>query len=52
VAKAPVMVVVQPVIKRERRGGAAGRARRRDCGWVHVWRLNSWQRAMRAGVVR
>jgi len=30
VVKAPVMVVVQPVIKHERRG-AAGRARTRDC---------------------
>jgi len=52
VAKAPVPTVVQRVIKRERWGGAAGRACTRDCGWVHVWRLNSWQRAMRAGVVR
>jgi len=31
VAKAPVMVVVQPVIKHEREDGAAGRARMRDC---------------------
>src|SRR5215831_2246717 len=52
VAKAPVMVVVQPVIKRERqgRGGRPGP----HAGWctAQVGRLNSWQRAMGAGVVR
>ena len=45
-AKAPVMVIVQPVIKHEREdgGGRPGP----HAGWwtAHVWRLNSWQRAM------
>ena len=51
-ANALVTAAVQPVIKRERQGQSG----RPDPGaglcTAHVWRLNSWQRAMRAGVVR
>ena len=52
VAKAPVTAAVHPVIKRERRrrGGRPGPYA--GLCTAHVWRLNSWQRAVQAGVVR
>ena len=52
VAKAPVMVVVQPVIKHERRGRGGRPGPHAGLCTAHVERLNSWQRAVWAGVVR
>ena len=50
-AKAPVMVVVQPVIKHEREDGGGRPGPHAGLCSAHVQRLNSWQRARRAGVV-
>ena len=51
VAKAPVTAVVQPVIKHERQGRGGRPGPHAGLCTAHVERLNSWQRAMRAGVV-
>ena len=51
-AKAPVVAAVQPVIKRGRRGRVGRPGPRAGLWTVHVERLNSWQRAMGADVVR
>ena len=52
VAEAPVTAVVQPVIKHERKGQGGRPDPHAGLCTAHVWRLNSWRRAMGAGVVR
>jgi hypothetical protein len=51
-AQAPVTTVVQPVVKHERQGQGRQAGPHAGLCTAHVERLNSWQRAMRAGVVR
>ena len=52
VAKAPVIVIFQPVIKHQREDGGGRPGLHTGLCTAHVERLNSWQRAVRADVVR
>ena len=52
VAKAPVTAVVQPVIKHEREDGGGRPGPHAGLCTARVERLNSWRRAVWAGVVR
>jgi hypothetical protein len=52
VANVPVMAVVQPVIKRERRGQAGRSGPHAGLSYGAGLEIGSWQRAMWAGVVR
>jgi len=52
VGEAPVTAVVQPVIKRKRQGRGGRPGPHAGLCTAHVEKLNSWQRAMRVGVVR
>ena len=52
VAKAPVIVIFQPVIKHHREDGGGRPGLHTGLCTAHVERLNSWQRDMWPGVVQ